>query len=88
MAFCCNNYVLWPRSLVCPEACDSLLSFQRFFIKMIIPCVPLCFSGFFFLLQCGDFTVFLVFLNEQCSVKARYSKQNVLNVMMLKFPGL
>lgn len=27
-------------------------------------------------------------LNEQYSVKARYLKQNILNVVVLKFPGL
>lgn len=64
VAFCFSNYVLWPHSLACPEACDSLFCFQSFFflIKVIIPCVPLFFSGVFFLLQCGDFTVFLVLM--------------------------
>lgn len=86
MAFCCSNYVLWPRSLPCPEACDSLLCFQRFSIKMIIQCMPLSFSGFFSVTMWWFHSIFD--LNEQCSIKARYSKQNVLNVTMLKFPGL
>lgn len=37
--------------------------FRVFFIKVIIPCVPLFLVGFF-LLQCGDFTVFLVLMKS------------------------
>lgn len=39
----------------------------------------------FFLLLCGDFTVFLILMN---SVQLNQDTQNVLNVTMLKFPGL
>lgn len=37
-----------------------------------------------FVLQWGDFTVFLILMN---SVQLKRDTQNVLNVMMVKFPG-
>lgn len=43
---CCNDNVLWPSSLLCPEVCDSLLCFKRFSIKVIIQCVPFSFKFF------------------------------------------
>lgn len=79
VAFSCSNYALWPHSLACPGACDSLLCFQRFFIKMIIPCVPLSFSGFFFLSQYGDFTVFLILMS---SVQLKPDAQNRIFLML------
>lgn len=64
VAFCCNNYVLWSHSLACPEACDSLLCFRRFFYKDDYTMCAFMFQWVFFLLQCGDFTVFLVIMNR------------------------
>lgn len=55
--FC--GHIVW-HALKLVIACFVFRVF--FFIKVIIPCVPLFFSGVFFLLQCGDFTVFLVLM--------------------------
>lgn len=85
VAFCCNNYVLWPCCLVCPEACDSLLCFQRFFLLRWLCCVCLLSFRVFFLLQCGNLAVFLILMN---SVHLKPDTQNVLSVTMLKFPRL
>lgn len=76
--FC--GHVVW-HALKLVIAC---FVFKDFFIKMIMLCVPLSFSGFF-LLQCGNFTVFLIFMN---SVQLKPDTQNVLSVTMLKFPRL